>query len=49
MTIKTLQQAEVVIDGAAMVDVKVPVKRTRVGKPKVRTGCLTCKCVFLDN
>jgi hypothetical protein len=33
-----------------MIDAKnLPVKRTRVGKPKVKTGCTTCKYVVLES
>jgi hypothetical protein len=34
------------VDEAAITDVKKPIRRTRAGNPKVKTGCTTCKYVF---
>ena len=39
-------QVEGVVDDAATIDVNKPIKKMRVGKPKVKTGCITCKYVF---
>jgi hypothetical protein len=41
-------QVEGPVDRAATIDVKKSIKSTRVGKPKVKTGCATCKYVSHD-
>jgi hypothetical protein len=38
--------AEKVVDNSKL-DAEVKVKKTRASKPKVKTGCQTCKFVFV--